>query len=272
MNPAAVVRSLGAALALSALGLLAGCPKPPPPESAATVNLGQLPDTLEGLHQLAEKLYDPRDPVALENVLAVCERAFELDAKDFTCGWQGARAAFWLADAAGSDKNRRAWFSDKGDKMAQRAIAAQPDRVEGHYYRALDLGYLAKTKTLGALDLVDIIYKEAQKAVKLDPSYDHAGPLRLLGAVLLSAPGWPASVGDPEEAEEQLKKAVDQAPGYPLNHLYYGEALLANDKAEEAIKQLDQASAQVSQPEYEWMKPRLQAEVDAQLKKARARL
>lgn len=272
MTPHRSVRVAGVALACLATSLLAGCPKPPPPESAATVNLGQLPTTLDGLHQLAEKLYDPRDPVALENVLVVCERALELDAKDFTCGWQGARATFWLADAADGDKSRRAWFSDKGDKLAQRAIEAQPERVEGHYYRALNLGYLARTKTLGALDLVGIIYKEGQKSAQLDPSYDHAGPLRLLGAVLLNAPGWPASIGDPEEAEEQLKKAVETAPDYPLNHLLYGEALIANDKPKEAIAQLDQASAQVSQPDYEWMKPRLQAEVDAQLKKARSKL
>ena len=90
--------------------------------------------------------------------------------------------------------------------------------------------------------------------------------------VLISAPGWPTSVGDPDEGAERLARAVQLAPEYPLNHLYYGEALLKTDKPVDAERQLLEAERLAQTPEYEWMKPRLRTQADDLIAKARARM
>jgi tetratricopeptide (TPR) repeat protein len=258
-------------LCLLALVAAAGCHEVRPPESAATIKASELPADVPALARRAEELFQPADPVSLENTLVVCDRILQLDPRNYDAAWQWARSAFWLADAAGSKKDRRAWFAGKGAEHAARAIAIDTARVEGHYYRGLDLGYLARTRTFGAVELVTPIFKEAQAAVAADEKYDHAGPLRLLGGVLINAPGWPASVGDPDEGADRLARAVALAPDYPLNHLYYGEALIKVGKLAEAEEQLLEAQRLVAVPEHAWMQPRVQAEVDEQLARLRAK-
>lgn len=261
---------------LLALGLLSlgACRPLVAPVSGATVRAGDLPADPAALATRLESLFDPRDPVALENSLVVADRLLELDPKSYAAAWQAARSCFWLADAAEGDekKDRRAWFADRGAKYAERAIAINDKGVEGQYYRGLDLGYLARTRTVGALELVKDIHKAALAAVAADEKYDHAGPLRLLGGVLISAPGWPTSVGDPDDGAEQLAKAVALDPGYPLNQLYYGEALLKTDKPMDAERALLEAERLAQVPEYAWMNPRLRTQADELIAKARGKM
>jgi hypothetical protein len=269
------MRRAAAALACALALVAAGCRPERAPVSAATLHAADLPADPAALATRAVELFDLRDPVALENVLVVCDKLLELEPQGphaFDAAWQAARASFWIADAAQGDNARRAWFARRGAKYAARAIALDGKRVEGHYYRGLDLGYLARTMTLGAVELVKEIHREAQAAVAADERFDHAGPRRLLGGVLINAPGWPASVGDPDEGAEQLAKAVELAPDYPLNHLYFGEALIKTDKPAEAEKEILEAERLWELPEHAWMKPRLSAEADEQLARARAKL
>jgi len=252
--------------------LAGGCHQIRAPRSAATLNVRDLPADLDALAALAASSFHPEDPVALENVMTICDRMLEIDPRSFVAAWQWARAAFWLADAAGDDHDRRAWFSERGARRAELAITISPGRVEGHYYRGVDLGYLARTRSLGAVELVQPMYREALAAIAVDERFDHAGPLRLLGGVLINAPGWPASVGDSDEGAERLARAVELAPEFPLNHLYYGEALLKVGKPADARTRLLEARRLLAGPEYSWMKPRVDPQIDALLERARARL
>lgn len=264
-----MIRVAGAVLCAALLALGPGCRPARPPISAATLRASELPADLPALRARSQALFAPADLLALENQLVVCDRILELAPGDFEAAWQWARAAFWLADAAGAERERRAWFSQRGAEHAELAVAAQPRRVEGHYYRGVNLGYLARSRTVGALELLQPIYKSALAALGADEAFDHAGPLRLLGGVLINAPSWPASVGDPDEGVERLARAVQLAPEFPLNHLLYGEALLKVDRAAEAEAQLLLAEQQLDQPAFAFLKPRVIAELHERLARAR---
>ena len=89
----------------------------------------------------------------------------------------------------------------------------------------MNLGQLARTKTLGALKIVDEMEREFKMARALDEHFDHAGPDRNLGLLYLEAPRI-ASIGNRSKARQHLLKAVELAPDYPDNRLNFGEACL----------------------------------------------
>ena len=76
-----------------------------------------------------------------------------------------------------------------------------------------------------------------QSAIKNDPTYDEAGPHRVMALVLLRAPAWPLGPGDVEAGLEEARRAVALRPDYPPNTFALAEALAANkdkDGAREA--------------------------------------
>ena len=70
---------------------------------------------------------------------------------------------------------------------ACRTILQNTNLAAGNYYLALNLGQLARTRSLTALSLVKQMEQHFKEAITLDPSYDHAGALRHLGELYLES-------------------------------------------------------------------------------------
>jgi tetratricopeptide (TPR) repeat protein len=131
--------------------------------------------------------------------------------------WQFARTCFDLADFA-TNNTERADIAQQGIDAARRAIADQPDSGPAHYYLGLNLGQLARTKSLGALRLVSQMEREFLEAIHLDEHFDYAGAERSLGLLYRDAPSI-ASIGSRSKARQHLQRAVQLAPEYPENRL-----------------------------------------------------
>ncbi len=129
-----------------------------------------------------------------------------------------AQATFELAEFATSDP-QRAQLAEEGIKAATTAIDREPGNARAHYYLALNLGQLARTRRLGALRLVNDMERHFKIATELDPKLDHGGPDRNLGILYREAPGWPASIGSRSKARKHLEKAVQLDPDFPPNQL-----------------------------------------------------
>ena len=136
-----------------------------------------------------------------------------------------AHAAFDYADLAPNDVIREQ-VANHGIAVARAAIAAHTNCVGAHYYLALDIGQLARTKMWGALKLLTEMERELKYVIQKDPKYHYAGGHRTIGVLYSEAPGWPTSVGDRKKARYNLEKAVEIAPEYPENHICYMEALV----------------------------------------------
>ena len=136
---------------------------------------------------------------------------------------QFAAAVFDRAEFATND-TERATLAVTGINALREQLARAPKSAAAHYYLAMNLGQLARTKTLGALKIVDEMELEFKTAAALDPHLDHAGPDRNLGQLYFQAPGWPASVGSHSKARKHLERAVELAPEFPDNHLALLEA------------------------------------------------
>jgi tetratricopeptide (TPR) repeat protein len=134
-----------------------------------------------------------------------------------------ARTAFDYADRAPNDELRET-IAHAGIAAGKAGIAIQADSVGAHYYLALNIGQLARTKMLSALGLLTDMEGELKTALRLDPKFDYAGANRTLGVLYLEAPGWPVSIGSKSNARANLTQALALAPEYPDNHLSLMEA------------------------------------------------
>ncbi len=141
-----------------------------------------------------------------------------------------AQACFDLAEAVPGDKEREQ-VANRGIAVCRALITRDSKLTAGHYYLGMNLGQLARTKSLGALKLVEEMEREFQTAVELDADFDFAGPHRNLGLLYYETPSWPASIGSKSKARQHLERAVTLSPKYPENHLNLLEAYLKwNDK------------------------------------------
>jgi len=132
--------------------------------------------------------------------------------------WRFARACFEWAEFATANADRAA-LAEEGIAAARSLIVRKPEEAAGHYYLGMNLGQLARTRTLTALGIVSDMEEHFEKARQLDKFIDYAGPDRYLGMLYRDAPGWPASIGNRKKARLHLERAVELRPDYPENQI-----------------------------------------------------
>lgn len=137
--------------------------------------------------------------------------------------WKLAEACFDRAEFATSNRER-ATLADEGIAVAREVVRRSSNSAPGHFYLAMNLGQLARTRTFSALGLVSEMERHFLAAVQNDPGFRFAGPERSLGMLYAEAPGWPTSIGSRSKARSHLQRAVELAPDYPENLLALLEA------------------------------------------------
>jgi len=166
------------------------------------------------------------------------QKQFRSDTNNSANAWQFARTCFDFADFATNDAERAAIAGD-GIAACRQLIAHEPKSAPAHYYLGMNLGQLARTELIGALELVREMEREFKTTASLDKHFDYAGPERNLGLLYREAPGWPASIGDKRKARSFLEQAVKLAPDYPENILNLAESYLTWNEPDHANKELN---------------------------------
>jgi hypothetical protein len=187
---------------------------------------------------------DTQDKIFAGRAEAEFHRAqiqFESNTNNSGASWQFARRCYDFADFV-TNKTGRATIANQGIAACRQLIARGTNSVAAHYYLGMNLGQLARTKSLGALKIIREMESEFKTAAELDQHFDYAGPERNLGLLYRDAPGWPVSGGSRRKAREFLESAVQLAPDYPENHLNLIESFLQwheSDAAKNELKILD---------------------------------
>ena len=160
-----------------------------------------------------------------EQAHSAARERFQGHPSDPEAGWQLGLACFDWADLV-STNPRRAELAEEGIAACRETLAHAPKSAAAHYYLALNLGQLARTRKLSALKLISDMEAELKTTAELDARFDYAGPDRTLGLLYRDAPGWPTSVGSRSKARTHLRKAVELSPDYPDNRLSLLESYL----------------------------------------------
>lgn len=144
-----------------------------------------------------------------------------------------AQATAWMVEHE-ADADRREELAVGGVQIGQHCVRLFPSEVECTYRLALAVGQQARERPSTAVDGLDVMVELLEEVIAAEPELDFAGGDRVLSLVFLRAPGWPTGPGDPEDGLVHALAAVGSFPDYPPNQLVLAEALLENDRREEA--------------------------------------
>lgn len=174
----------------------------------------------------ADALYAKRpDAEAVRASIGVYESAAVLDSRRVDGAIGVIRSVAWLMEhGAKEDRNTLAGQALAAGNQCQ---VRSPGTAQCNYWQAVARGIDGREHpSTGVPDLKRIIAL-LKKADEQEPMLEDAGPSRVIALALVRAPGWPVGPGDPEEALEWAKKAVERAPTHPLNQLVLAECLAA---------------------------------------------
>src|SRR4051812_17777433 len=103
----------------------------------------------------------------LERIYHEARAHFQESTGNIEAAWQFGRACFDMADVAKTD-SQRARLAEEGIDACRAALARKYSSGPAHYYLAMNLGELARTKSIGALKLVREMEAEFKQAIELD--------------------------------------------------------------------------------------------------------
>ena len=164
----------------------------------------------------ARQAPSPDDPDALyrdrENP-ASAARAAELWATradtDFEAAWKLARVCYWLGTHGPRDARRAAL--ERGVTAGESAVRLAPDRPDGHFWLAADMGALAESFGLRqGLKYRGRIKSELERTIAIAPGWQGASAEAALGRWYLEVP-WLFG-GSRKKAEAQLRQALSINP------------------------------------------------------------
>jgi tetratricopeptide (TPR) repeat protein len=178
----------------------------------------------------------------------IWQSALDKNPKDFTAAWKRAKAGYWLGGHEATTDAKDAAY-EAGMDAARKAIAAQPDKPEGHFWLAANMGGYAENHGLrGGLKYRGTIRDELEKVLAMDPAFLQGSADRALGRWYYRVPG--LFGGSKQKSEEHLRRALAYNPRSIVTRLFLAETLEALDRVAEAKSELQQIAALPIDPDW----------------------
>jgi len=168
--------------------------------------------------------------------------------RDFDAAWKLARADYWLGGHTPASEQRA--FYERGIEAGQKAIAVEPNRPEGHFWTAANMGALAESYGVRAgLKYRKPIKEELEFVLKTDPAFAQGSADRALGRWYAKVPG--LFGGDDKLAEQHLRASLMYNPLSTASHFFLAELLLDHGRKDEAREELQHVVSAPPDPAWE---------------------
>ena len=178
-----------------------------------------------------DALYRDRENIASARQAADLWAAAAAAGTSFEASWKLARTMYWLG-THGPERERRASL-ERGVKSGEQAIKLQPERPEGHFWLAANMGALAESFGLTQGIRYRGRIKDALLKVRsLDASWQQGSADRALGWWYYKVPG--LFGGSRKKAEEHIRQALTYNPQSTASLYFLAEVLLAERRRDEA--------------------------------------
>jgi tetratricopeptide (TPR) repeat protein len=179
---------------------------------------------------------------------AIWSSRLTANARDFESAWKLARAHYWLG-TNGLPEGERKSALEAGIAAGRTAVAILPQRPEGHFWIAANMGALAESFGLRqGIRYRGAIRDELEIVLQLDPAFQQGSADRALGRWYYKVPG--LFGGDKRTSEQHLRKALAYNPQSVITRLFLAETLIALNRKDEARKELEAAIAAPEDPEW----------------------
>ena len=208
-----------------------------PASAAGPPPLSQVLARVDALHRRRD------DRTAWSEEQGLVEGALARAPQDYGVLWRAARFYFWMADDPGQSSEQRSRVGKDGWDLAERAVAVNPNRVEGHYWAAVCMGnYALGLGVMRALasGLEGKFRERLGRAEQLDRRYEQGAVDTAWGRFYDKLP-WPKR--DRDEAERRFKRAIEVNPLSLRARVYLAGVDLEEDRPGEAKRLLDEVAA-----------------------------
>jgi tetratricopeptide (TPR) repeat protein len=157
------------------------------------------------------------------------------DPKNFEAAWKLARARYWLGGHAAEAE--RKVLLEAGVAAGRAAIAVAPNRPEGHFWMAANMGALAESHGMRqGLKYRAEIKQALLTVLKIDPAFQQGSADRALGRWYYKVPG--VFGGSKTTSEEHLRKSLKYNARSSASLYFLAETLLAQGRRDEARAEL----------------------------------
>jgi tetratricopeptide (TPR) repeat protein len=207
----------------------------PPGEAARAVRVSRQTPA-PGVQGDADALYARREDLAsARQAEGIWASRLRTNARDFEAAWKLARVRYWLGGHA-PEAERKA-ILEAGITAARAAVAIEPNRPQGHFWIAANMGALAESFGLRqGLKYRGDIRDELLVVLKLDPAFQAGSADRALGRWYYKVPG--LFGGSKKKSEEHLRKSLQYDPTSTASLYFLAETLVDLDRRPEALETL----------------------------------
>jgi tetratricopeptide (TPR) repeat protein len=167
--------------------------------------------------------------------LAMAERFLASDGRNYQLLWRVARACYFVGDNVAKAEKLR--YFELGMNAGQRAIAREPNAVEGHFWLAVNYGGYADQKgVFKSLQMVKKIRAEMENVLRLNDRYYDGNAYLALGEMDRQLPR--IIGGNLGRAIARLEQGLRVAPDNLEMKLSLAQAYLEKGREEDARRQL----------------------------------
>ncbi|BDG01567.1 tetratricopeptide repeat protein [Anaeromyxobacter oryzae] len=192
----------------------------------------------------ADAAYERRDqPGAIEEIRTKLEAAEQRAPGDYEVLWRLARLYFWLSDDPALPNDAKSKLGKKGWEYGDKAIAANPNRVEGYHFAAAGMGnYSLGIGIFSALRQgIEGKFKDRlSKAERIDPNFQNGSIQTAWGRFWFKLP-WPKY--DARKSEQALLAALKKNPDNVRARVYLADLYEKEGEKKAARAQLERAAS-----------------------------
>jgi hypothetical protein len=179
----------------------------------------------------ADVLYRQRDQPAVAGQVAEMLTAQLAAREDFEVAWRLARVLYWIGTHGPKDGQRAAL--DRGVVTGTLAARLEPNRPEGHFWQAANMGALAESFGLSqGLKYRGRIKAALDRVRAIDPAWQQGSADRALGWWYHMVPG--LFGGSESEAEAHLRRALTYNAESTATLYFLAEVLIERGRPGEA--------------------------------------
>ncbi len=201
----------------------------------------------ENIAQTDKQCRQHEDLANLRQCVELLAQARNPDDRNFEVEWKYAKYNYFLGEQIENDKESAKYLED-GENAGQIASRIEPDKPEGYFWYAANLGEQARRSPLTkGLASIDDIRTAMNKVIEMQPDYQGASAYDALAQIELSTG---LAGGKPEKAVEYLEKAITIDNDNSFLHLHLGEAYLAANRKADAKKQFEFVMNMKPNPDY----------------------
>jgi hypothetical protein len=183
----------------------------------------------------ADALYRHRDDLSSARAAAAIWAA-HADAS-FEAAWRLARVSYWLGSHGSADERRRAL--EAGVAAGERAARLEPNRPEGHFWLAANMGALAQGfGMMQGLKYRGRIKQELERTLAIDPAWFGGSADAALGQWYLDVPR--LFGGSLSSAEQHFRRALTYDPVSPPALIGLADVMIATHRPDDAKRLLQQ--------------------------------